>query len=198
MSRKNGAGRLASERDPRLNGFGGGESAGAERAESGWRFDHGDGVFEAAGGTALVAGPPGGEMGPDVDGDNFGRAHDAGGPEWTGVAKAAIEGEAAVDALCREEEGDGAGGEENLGGDGAVFNEHLAATPALGNDDAEGDARAPVADECVDHGFEGAGIEQTVAPVAGEVEAGAGGGGGLKPEGLEFGRGHAARDGIAV
>ncbi len=198
MSRKNGLGRLASERDPGLNGFGRGEGAGAEWAESGGWLDHSNGVFEAARGAAVLAGPPDGEVGPDVDGYDFGGAHGAGGPEGAGVAEAAIEGEAAVDVLCREEEGDGAGGEEDLDGDGAVFDQHLAGVPALADDDAEGDTRAPVADERVDHGFEGFCVDQAVSPVAGEVEAGTGGGGGVEPEGLQFFRGHAAGDGVAV
>ena len=191
-------GRVAPEGDPGLDGFRGGEGAGAERAERGLRFDHSDGFFEATGGATVVAGPPGGEMGPDIDGDDFGGAHNAGGPERAGVAKAAIEGESTVYVLSREEERYGAGGEEDLGGDGAVFDEHLAAAPALADDDAEGDARAPVADKAVDHGFEGASVEQAIAPVAGEVETGAGGGGGVEPERLEFFGGHAAGDGVAV
>lgn len=198
MSRKNGLSRLAAEGDPGLDGFRGGEGAGAQRAERGLRFDHGDALFEVARGTTALAGPPGGEVCPDVDGDRFGGPHGMGGPEGAGVAEAAIEGELAVDVLCREEEGDGAGGEEDLGGDGAVFDEHLAGAPALADDDAEGDARAPVADKGVDHGFEDAHIEQAVAPVAGEVEAGAGGGGGAEPERLELFGGHAAGDGVAV
>ncbi len=146
-----------------------GEGAGEDGPEGKWRLDHRYTRLIAAG-PLCEAGPPFRQMGPDVDSNYFLGAHGAGGPEGAGIAEAAVERDNPADAFGGEEERDGARGEEDIGIDIAIPNQHLPALPTLADDDGEIDTGPPVADKGADHGFEVAGVEDAAA-----------GGGGIEP-----------------